>query len=69
MSSTYKMGVNEFTDRTVEERMALNGYRMDMGKAYRLSSNALKYESKGLSVPVAFDWRNQTKQVLTTVKS
>ena len=59
--NTYKMGVNEFTDRTQEERMVLNGYKMDVSKAYRLSSNAVKYESKGLAVPVAFDWRNQKK--------
>lgn len=70
--SSYKMGVNHFTDRTIEERKRLNGARphaMHQVKESLLKKDYVKvHKTSGAPLPESVDWRLVSPSVLSAVK-
>ena len=64
--STYKKGVNALTDRTDDERRALNG--RDKALAASRPRAALAAPAPLAALPTTFDWRDRRPSVLTAVK-
>jgi C1A family cysteine protease len=64
--STYKKGVNALTDRTDEERRALNG--RDKALAASRPRAALAAPAPLAALPTTFDWRDRRPSILTAVK-
>ncbi|KAH8063741.1 transferase [Aureococcus anophagefferens] len=64
--STYKKGVNALTDRTDDERRALNG--RDKALAASRPRAALAAPAPLAALPATFDWRDRRPSVLTAVK-
>ena len=73
-SATYRRGVNQFTDRTKEERAKLLGAASGLLRAPASSFPQSFIHPKphvrrtGQQAPASFDWRSVTPPILTAVK-
>jgi len=70
LDKSWTLGINQFSDRTDEEKQALNGYHRGMGyQQVAAQKNVHRQHAPVETLPSTVDWRNTRPSIISPVKN